>query len=119
MPHVEGAHAGLVLSDTAYTIRRCYVLTGTGPTFAAPAAGGLIDGVSGLPTGRGAGTTTTEGWAALRGIPVRVEASAAFSAGASLVTGTDGRVATGGGTTVLRALEASGDAGSVVWAVFA
>lgn len=101
-----------VLPDNAYPARRCYVLSGTGPTFSAPAAGGPIHGVSNHVEAAAPGYPVIQGW------PVRVEASAAFAAGAALVTGADGRVAPGGGTVVLQALEASSGAGATIAAVF-
>ena len=72
----------------------------------APSAGGDIHGVVRHPG---------HGFWAYPARALRIEASASFSAGASLVVGTDGRVATGSGITVAIALEASGAAGSVVW----
>jgi hypothetical protein len=106
----------------AYTDYRCFVW-GTGANLLqrlAPAAGGTIDGVS---YGHGydpiSGQHRGGGRIACPHIPVRVEASAAFSAGAQLETLADGRVkAVAGGTAVLKALEASSGAGAIVWAVF-
>jgi len=87
---------------------RCFVLD-TGANVgkvAAPSAGGDIHGVVRHPG---------QAFLAFPGRPLRIEASASFSAGASLVVGTDGRVATGSGITVAIALEASSGAGSIVW----
>jgi hypothetical protein len=95
-----------------YAANRCFVL-GTGASLmerVAPAAGGVIDGVS-----FGSGN----GYMAIAGFPVKVEASASFSAGVDLETLADGRVKQiAAGKAVLRALQASGGAGSIVWASF-
>jgi hypothetical protein len=79
-----------------------------------PEAGGEIDGVSlGGTNGGGGGQFATPG------LPVKVEASAAFAQGADLETLVDGRVkAVASGKAVLRSLQAAGGAGSIVWAVF-
>jgi len=97
-----------------YTQARCFVL-GTGASLmerVAPTAGGAIDGVSMHSPHIG-------GYVACAGVPVKVEASAAFSAGVDLETLADGRVKQlAAGKAVLRALQASAGAGSVVWCVF-
>ncbi|HEX5408939.1 MAG TPA: hypothetical protein VFW89_04130 [Gemmatimonadaceae bacterium] len=60
-----------------------------------------------------------EMWLALPGLPVRVEAGAAFSAGATLQSDADGRAVTRTtGVAVLRALDAASAAGDIAWAVF-
>lgn len=110
---------------------RCFAWSGAPPSPVAPSAGADIDGVSAQPTldtdvtpgsptfGQLVSKGARHGWLSLPGFPVKVEASAAFSAGALLQTGSDGRVAAiAAGKAVLRALEASSGAGSLVWAVF-
>ena len=98
-----------------YANSRCFVL-GTGASLmerVAPTAGGAIDGVSMHAPATGGG------YMAVPGMPVKVEASAAFALGVDLETLADGRVKqVVAGKAVLRALEASGGAGSIVWAVF-
>jgi hypothetical protein len=98
-----------------YAQARCFVL-GTGVSLmerVAPAAGGAIDGVS-CPA-----PTTGAGYMACHGMPVKVEASAAFALGVDLETLADDRVKqVATGKAVLRALQASAGAGSIVWAVF-
>src|SRR5882672_6207481 len=89
----------------SYTPRRCYVWS----------AGGGIDGVSSID-GYGNGRIFI---AAVPGVPIKIEAAAAFSIGASLETTSNGRVQTqAAGKAVLRALEAASGAGSIVLAVF-
>lgn len=109
-----GFPPGGLMDNNGYTARRCFRM-GTGASLmerVAPPAGGTIDGVS-------AGANSRGGYFACRGMPVQVEASAAFGASADLETLADGRVkALAAGTAVLRSLEAAGGAGSIVWAVF-
>jgi hypothetical protein len=82
--------------------------------FVAPAAGGVIDGVT-----CHIGSSTIHGHPYIVGYPVSVEAGGAFSAGADLETLADGRMVTRTtGRIVMRALEASGGAGTIVWAGF-
>lgn len=112
----------------AYTVRRCFVwtLSGANVVPAAPSAGGDIDGVLADGDDFGPGPTPTgpdrldgAGYVACPGVPIKVEASASFSAGANLETGTDGKVkAVASGKAVLRALEASTADGDIIWAVF-
>ena len=105
----------------SYTPRRCYVWSGGGGSPAqmsspvTPTAGGDIDGVSSID-GYGNGRIFI---AAVPGVPIKIEAAAAFSIGASLETTSNGRVQTqAAGKAVLRALEAASGAGSIVLAVF-
>jgi hypothetical protein len=109
-----GHPPGGLMDVNGYTGRRCFSW-GTGAnlmTRVAPTAGGTIDGVS-------AGANSSGGYVACPGVPVQVEASAAFSLGADLETLADGRVKTvATGKAVLRALEASAGAGSIVWCCF-
>lgn len=109
-----GQLPGASYNDPAYTQARCFVL-GTGANLmerVAPAAGGTIDGVSMHAPYIG-------GYMACPGLPVKVEASASFSAGVDLETLADGRVKqVASGKAVLRALQASAGAGSVVWCAF-
>jgi hypothetical protein len=110
----SGAPPGGLADSNGYPGRRCCVM-GTGAnlmTRQVPTAGGLIDGVSTGPNSGGL-------YFACPGVPVQVEASAAFALGSDLETLADGRVKqVAAGKAVLRALEASAGAGSVVWAVF-
>lgn len=108
------------LSDAnGYPDRRLFVW-GTGAallTRVAPTAGGPADGVS-LATHPDPGSPGSC-HLACTGVPVLVEAGAAFSTGVSLETLVDGRVkAVVSGKAVMRSLQSSGGAGAVVWAVF-
>lgn len=109
-----GGFPGSNYDNNGYPPARCFIL-GTGASLmerVAPAAGGAIDGVS-------MHSPFIGGYAALPGLPVKVEASASFSAGVDLETLADGRVKqVVSGKPVLRALQASGGAGSIVWASF-
>ena len=116
-------------TDPAYTVRRCFVwsLSGSNVVPVAPSAGGDIDGVlsDGDDFGPGPAPVTGPerldgaGYVACAGMPVKVEASASFSAGASLETDTAGKVkAVASGKAVLRALEASTADGDIISAVF-
>lgn len=113
---------GGLIDDGSYPDFRTFTW-GTGAnllTRVAPTAGGAISGVS---YGHGYDPQTGQhrggGRIACPNVPVKVEASAAFSVGAQLETLADGRVkAVVSGTPVLTALEASSGAGAVVWAVF-
>ena len=99
------------LHGLGVTARRLYVLTGAPPTATTPAAGADVDGVGGLGG--------THGFAAVPGIPVKIEAGGSFSSGASLQTDSSGRVvvASSGNKIIARALEA-GTLSAVVWCVF-
>lgn len=94
---------------------RCGVLTGHN-AIGYPAAGGDIDGVSGIYSFDN-GLELLYFFAASTGQQVKVEASVSISAGAELETLADGRVMPRStGKAVLRALE-SGAAGALVWCV--
>lgn len=109
-----GFPPGGLMDTNGYTARRGFIM-GTGASIrerVAPSVGGVIDGVS-------AGTGSGGGFFACPGMPVQIEASASFSANADLEVLADGRFkALASGKAVMRSLEASAGAGSVVWAVF-
>jgi hypothetical protein len=98
---------------------RCFRLTGFN-SGSFPAAGSDVDGVTVIRNSSGAKPPVSfylipasPGWV------VQVESAASFSNGVPLETLADGRVqAVGSGKAVLRALESSSGAGSLVWAVF-
>lgn len=118
----SGPPVGGLMDDTAFADHRCFVW-GTGATLlqrVAPSAGGAIAGVSfGHFYDPQTGQHRGGGRIASPNVPVKVEASAAFSVGAQLETLADGRVkALAGGTAVLQALEASSGAGAICWCVF-
>jgi len=106
-----------LLDANTYSPHRCFRLAvggAYGVQRVVPSAGADVDGVSGSGT-NGAGG----GLFACPGLPVQVEASAAFSSGALLECLADGRVKQqAGGIGVLRALESSAGSGSIVWACF-
>src|SRR5690242_19238445 len=82
---IEGKYA-VGDGDNVYTARRCFVWSGVPPVAVAPAAGGDIDGVCATD---GAGKADSY-YPAVPGLPVRVEAAAAFSSGASLEADVNG-----------------------------
>jgi hypothetical protein len=110
-----GAIFGPVTGYANFTQYRMYVLSaaanGGTPGVSAPAAGVVVDGV---------GTPGNAGYPALPGLLVLVESGiGAFAAGAALETDAFGRaVPHAAGIVVLRALEASAGAGTIVQAVF-
>lgn len=99
-----------------------YVWSNGGVNVAAPAAGADVDGVVCVADNTepvSGASFPGAGYAALPGLPVRVEVGAAVAAGALLQTDSLGRAITRTtGIAVLKALTAGAGAGSVVWAVW-
>jgi hypothetical protein len=94
---------------------RCGVLTGH-KAIGYPAAGGDIDGVTGIFTFEN-GNERLYFFTSSAGQEMKVELAASASAGAELETLADGRVKPRStGKPILRALE-SGAAGSLIWCV--
>ena len=108
------------INGAAYSARRAFVWIASGNPLnlapALPAAGVRVDGVTGAALRTGEVNTVL---LASRGRPVWIEASASFAANSDLVTGADGRVATGAGVAIARSLAVSAGAGAIVPCVMA
>jgi hypothetical protein len=110
------------LPGGAPAINRMYVWSGGGSTVSVPAVGADVDGVVCVAENTdpvSGAVFAAAGYAALPGLPVRVEVGAAVAAGALLQADSLGRAITRTtGIAVLKALTAGAGTGSVVWAVW-